>query len=272
MKESADGDVLFSAEGAVAYIDLNRPERLNAMTTTMQEEIHAHLDLLEGNETIRVIVIRGKGRAFCAGADLQVRSSNEDGNRTPWDDVRHIQRNVDLYARLWEYSKPVIAQVHGYCLAAGVMLATSCDITIASDDARIGWPKLPVGGGYISHMAAWYIGPKRAKEMSFMAGSEIDGRTAAEWGLVNRSVPLADLRSTVDGMALRISRMPASLLELKKSSINGLFNDRGYASALRDSALADALAHLDPAAKRSSQWIKEFGLKGAIERYESEGL
>src|SRR5690606_24304656 len=116
--------------------------------------------------------------------------------------------------------KPIIAQIHGYCLGVASQLAVMCDITVIAEDAKVGLPSLPLGGAYISPMWSWLIGPKRAKEMTYTIGAQIDGKTASDWGWANRAVPAVELESTVREMALQMANLPSKFLQLKKSSIN----------------------------------------------------
>lgn len=266
-------DVVYSRRGRIARLTLNRAAKLNALTRTTYRDFHAVLDEFDSDSEARVAILSGAGRAFCAGADLVAEGQRGAAEPTPlWSQRDELALLGRLCLRLWDSPKPMVGQVHGHCIAGGVMIAASCDITIVADDAVIGWPRLPVGGGYIGRLAAWYVGPKRAKEMSFMAGSEIDGRTAAAWGFANRSVPAADLARTVESMATHMAKMPGSLLELKKASINSLFNQAGY----RDSVLAgadwDVMAHQDPGIGVVRDWIREAGFRAAIERFNDEGL
>jgi enoyl-CoA hydratase len=264
----------YEVDGAIAYLTLDRPDRLNALSHATHVALEEALDGLEADTRVRVAVIRGAGRAFCAGNDLKEMSARPAGAPPPslWDQRNRIRGHAQLWVKIWDCPKPIIAQVHGYCLAGGVLLATSCDLTFVAENCVIGWPKLPVGGGYISRMLTWYIGPKRAKEMSFIAGSEIDGRTAAEWGLANRAVPEVDLERTVRQVAEGIARMPGSLLALKKDAINSVYNSAGYREEILHGADRDAMSHQDPGVQTVRGWMRELGYKGAIERYEQGGV
>lgn len=257
----------------MATITLDAPQRLNALSATMYRDLEAAIERFESDPEARVAILHGAGRSFCVGNDLKSMGRSSGGPPPSlWAQRERIRDHAQLWIRIWDCRKPVIAQVHGHCLAAGVMLAASCDLTFMADDCVVGWPKLPVGGGYISHLVGWYVGPKRAKEMSFMAGSEITGREAADWGLANRAFPPDELEAAVGRIARRIALMPADLLSLKKHSVNTIFDSRGYREAILDSAGRDAMSHQDPGIQEVRGWIGELGFKGAIERYEAEGL
>jgi enoyl-CoA hydratase len=158
----------------------------------------------------------------------------------------------------------VIAQVHGVCAAGSTMLAICCDITIVADDASIRWPSLPIGGGLIGALWTWLIGPKKAKEMSFIAGSEMTGAEAHFWGWANRAVPATDLQDVTLKMARQIARTPPDLLRIKKLAINRVMDVQGFRTAAMFGAEWDAIAHYSTGAAQMTAKISELGLKGAI--------
>ena len=271
----ADGtEVLYEREGRLAYLTLNRPERLNAFSPEQWDALEAALAKANGDDEARVIIIRGAGRAFSAGADVRQR---EEGSYTEHrgdvvDDVIRLHESVDRYLRIWNNPKPVIAQVHGYCLGVASQLAVMCDVTVIAEDARIGVPSVPLGGGYISPMWGWLIGPKRAKEMSYTVGGQIDGKTASDWGWTNRAVPAAELESTVREMATRMANLPSKFLQLKKSSINRQMDIQGFATAIRTGAEIDALLHFTDTTDLVRGSIREKGLRGTIEAFNAGEL
>ena len=134
------------------------------------------------------------------------------------------------FLRLWDVPKPVIVKVHGHCLGMhATILCNLADIVVVADDARIGWPKLPMGGGVISPTWVWHVGMHRAKEYSYQIGTELSGVEAAAAGFANRSVPAADLDSVVMAMATSTHAIvPADLLRLKKEALNHVHNARGF--------------------------------------------
>ena len=170
----ADTDtVIYERDGRLAYLTLNRPERLNAFNADQWGSLEAGLARAGDDPEVRVIIIRGAGRAFSAGADVRAnegRSPGEIATATHGDvvdDAISLYGTIDRYLRIFNFPKPIIAQVHGYCLGVATQLAVMCDITVVAEDAHIGVPTTPRGGGYISPMWAWLVGPKRAKEMSY---------------------------------------------------------------------------------------------------------
>jgi enoyl-CoA hydratase len=270
---STGADVIYSRDGKIGYITLSRPERLNALTEATYQALEEAFTAFGADAEARVAIVKGDGRAFSAGASLGGgQGAPPEGEVSLWSRRNHIRRHAELWVRIWDFPKPTIAQVHGYCLGSSVMLAMSCDLTIVAEDAVIGWPKLPVGGGYIGGPVAWHIGPKRAKEMEFRAGSEISGQTAAEWGLANRAVPIDKLGDEVRELAEDIARMPGDLVELQKASINRWFNEAGYREFVLGGADWDVISHQDSKVRELHGWIRELGFKGARIRYQERGL
>lgn len=266
--------ILLELEGPVAWVTLNRPERLNAMNDVLLKELdHALQHLATTNN--RVVVIRGAGRAFSAGYDLSA-DSEEIGyatSRGPVHDRDRLLANIETWTRIWRHPQPVIAAVHGYCIGGGAQLASMADITFVADDSVImASPALPIGGGYLSPLWVHLVGPKRAKLMSFDAGRRIDGRTAAEWGWAAESVPADKLEQHVRDTAYSIARTPGNLLRLKKEAINRVTELEGLLTYARMGAETDALLHGTPEVIEARSWILELGLKGAIKRFNEIGL
>lgn len=253
----------------IAWITLNRPSRLNALSDTMLSEIAIMFDYLATTEN-RVVVISGAGRAFSAGYDIAP-DSNEVGYahaRGPVEDRNRQLANIDLFMKIWRHPVPVITAVHGYCMAGATQLCVFSDITIVADDAVIAAsPAVPIGGGFISPLWATVTGPKRAKLMSFDAGHRIDGATAVAWGWATQAVPADELISHVKKLAKSIARTPLSILTLKKEAINRVAELQGLVSIARIGAETDALLHLTPEVQALQESIKVHGLKGAIAKF-----
>lgn len=263
----ADQAVLWERTGKLGYITLNRPEKLNALNDEMLDRLDQALEAAKRDDDVRVLIIRGAGRAFSAGYDLSASGSTIGQHRDIVDDRDRLQSRTDLWLKIWDHPKPVIAQVHGYCLAGATQLCIFCDITVVAEDAKIGFPSIPVGGGYISPMWAWLVGPKRAKEMSFTPGSQISGKVAAEWGWANRAVPAADLEATVRAMAERIAVVPEKILHMKKVAVNRTMDAQGFRVAVTFGSEFDALLHYSEPVEKLSGMIRRLGLKGAIEAF-----
>lgn len=185
-----------------AYLTLNRPDRLNAINDVMPGEIRRAVRIADEDDNVRVMVVQGAGRAFCAGYDLkQFAEADNPWIQGPvWDpikDYRAMKRNTDDFFTLWRSAKPTIAKVHGHAVAGGSDIALSCDLLVMADDARIGYPPARVWGCPTTAMWVYRIGAQRAKQM-LLTGDTVDGVTAARWGLALRSVPPGQLDSTVE--------------------------------------------------------------------------
>ena len=194
--------LLVDADPPAARITLNRPEKRNALSLEVMEELIEALQLLGAGAEIRVIVIQGAGPAFSAGHDLSEMVGQELG---------FYQRLFDVCTVMMEtihrVSQPVIAKVHGIATAAGCQLVASCDLAVASEDARFATPGVKIGLFCSTPMVpiSRAIGRKRALEM-LLTGDPIDARTAADWGLVNRVVPAAELDDAVSELVAAIVR------------------------------------------------------------------
>jgi enoyl-CoA hydratase len=265
--------VEYHQDGPLGIISLNAPEKLNAISPEMRADLEQVLDTFEASDAARVGILRGNGRAFCSGFDLsrKQKGTYQAAETSPWADRQRLRGWADMYLRLWDCPKPIIAQVHGYCLAGGVQLPMCCDLVIVSEDCRIGWPKLPTGGGWIGPMFTLFAGPQRAKQMSFVAGSEISGHVAAEWGYANFAVPAADLEESVRSLALQMAKTSASVLQLKKAAINRVWDRVGFRNAIVEGVEWDVLTHKDPSTAVLRKWVREDGMKSAIARFNAEG-
>ena len=257
-------DIRVEHAGPISWIVLARPDKANALSEAMLDEFSDALARL-AHTGGPIIGIRGDGRGFCAGYDIDQVGTPKAAD--PVADRERLARNVDRCLAIWDHPKPVIAAVHGYCIAGATQLCVFCDLTIVAEDARIGEPALPLGGGYIAPLWAPLVGPKRAKELAFLPGNGIDGRTAVEWGWANRAVPAGDVLRTVEELAARMARIPPDVLRIKKLSINRTMDAMGVRTAAAGVPEMDALLHLSPSVLRLREWIGEVGLKAAIAEF-----
>ena len=252
-------------EQAISWIVLNRPDQANALSPQLLDEFSTALSVLR-DDGAPIVGLRGEGRGFCAGMDLG-HYGGDTGVPDVADDQARLQRNVERWLEMWDHPKPVIAAVHGYCLGVASQMCTFADLTIVADDARIGEPTVPIGGGYVAPTWIPHVGIKRAKEMSFIPGNWIDGRTAVEWGWANHAVPASALVGSVRSLAERMALTPPSVLEMKKRSINRAAEAAGFRLATNHIAEADALLHVDPAVLAIRERIRARGLKAVMAEY-----
>ena len=254
------------AEGRVGTILLNRPEKLNAFDKETLRQFEAALDELAAAPEVRVIIIRGEGRAFSVGYD--VGGAGGYGERVrAYDDWVDLRAQIELWLKVWRCAKPVIAEVHGYCMGGATMLAVCCDLTLVAEDAVIGWPSVPLGAGLLSPVSAWLVGPKKAKELAYVVGSRMSGTEAVECGWANSAHPATGLRDAVESLAARIAKTPAELLTVKKRALNRVMDIQGFSEAVMFGAELDAIAHDSRAVEEMVAEIRESGLKATIARF-----
>jgi enoyl-CoA hydratase/carnithine racemase len=244
------GTVLYAADGAVATLTLNRPDRLNTITAELIEDFRAALGEAWEDRAVRVIRLRGAGRAFCAGYDIGWGSESmgeAEGDR-PWDPIADYQlmsRFVDAYMALWRSPKPVIAQIHGYCVAGGTDFALCSDLIVCSEDCRIGYPPARVWGSPTTAMWMYRLGLERSKRL-LLTGDAIDGRRAVEWGLASEAVPAGEIDDAGMALARRVAQMPANQLHMMKLLVNQAFEQMGLHTTQLVGTLLDGAARHTP--------------------------
>jgi enoyl-CoA hydratase len=242
--------ILTEADGRVATITLNRPERLNTIVPELIEALNEALDKAQADPEIRVIRLRGAGRTFCAGYDIDwgaevMQQVDAEG---PWDpilDYQTMSRYVDSYMRLWHSPKPVVAQVHGFCVGGGTDFALCSDLIVCSDDSRIGYPPARVWGSPTTVMWIYRLGLERAKRL-LLTGDPIDGRQAVEWGLASASVPEEELDATAMALAERVAKLPANQLHMMKLLVNQAYEQMGLRVTQMIGTLLDGAARHTP--------------------------
>lgn len=260
----------YSASDGIARVRLDRPEKLNALSRELQDELVDCMERADDDLEVRVITLRGNGRAFCAGYDITPPSTPEaqaaaqvarDNIRA---DIHRMKRTPTTMNAILNLSKPVIAGVHGYCIAGGTDLAMHCDIIIAADDAQIGFPPVRSMGTPPTHMWTYMVGPQWAKWF-LLTGESVSGARAEELGLVWKSVPGEGLDAAVDDLARTMARIPWELLAANKSIVNKAMDLMGRATLQTIAAETDAIAHQAPIVKEFSRMSQEQGLKAALD-------
>ncbi len=257
-------------QGAVTWIVLDRPARLNALSDELLEEFSDALEFLK-TAGGSVIAVRGEGRSFSAGYDINPAAEEIAGAglRDIVAERDRLLRNLERFLALWDHPKPTIAAVHGHCLAGATQLAGLCDLTIVAENASIGEASMPIGGGYLEPFWSTFMGPKRAKQMTFTPGGRIDGKTAAEWGWANFAVPADELLSEVQSLGDRIGLIHPDILKLRKFSVNRQFESQGFRAAILSGAETDALLHFADPVRRLMLSIRDDGLKEAMAKFEA---
>ncbi len=229
-----------------ATITLNRPEKLNAISIPMMREIVEALHDADQDDAVKVVVLKGAGGSFSSGHDLSnwgEQYGMKPGVRPPQRPRAMADRDFfwDLYPRIFYTLKPKIAQVHGYCLEGGIQFTLLCDITVAAEDAIIGFPGQRAGDAGLSLLPMLFnlIGYKRTREL-LLTGATMSGRKAEEIGLVNRSVKPQDLDEVVIGMAKAIALMPIDGIVMGQAYSHVAFDRAGFSSGLLHMAYGHA--------------------------------
>jgi enoyl-CoA hydratase len=265
--------LLYGVEEEIATITLNRPDSLNTIVPPMPEEVEAAVELAVRDSGVKVIVLRGAGRAFCAGYDFGGgfhhwdEQMNTDGEWDPGKDFAFSTAPAlaptQKLMSVWRAPKPVIAQVHGWCLGGGSDFALCADLVIASEDARIGTPYSRIWGAYLSGMWIYRLGLTKAKEYA-LTGRPLSGVEAAEVELINRAVPFAQLEDEVAGAARELASIPASQLAAMKLAVNHAYENMGLASTQTLGPILDGLMRNTPDAKRFIARAEADGVPAAV--------
>lgn len=262
-------NILYEVEGGKACITLNRPEKRNALSIELVEELRDALWEADDDKSVHCVILRGSGTSFCAGYDLTPsRTRKDDGVQRRKgvgmdDDAWHIERFQRSLRTLTEMHKPSIAQIHGHCYAGGTDLALYCDMLICSDNASIGYSALRNMGAAPNQMWLYHCGPQWAKRL-LLTGDTLSGADAAKIGLVLKSVPEGYLESEVEGLADRLSWIDPEMLSANKRIINVGMELMGSQLLQRLAAENDARAHTSKAARDVFKQISTEGLRAAL--------
>lgn len=262
--------VTLEERDGVGYITLNRPERRNALSGQLLQELHAALQEADDLKAVRCVVIQGAGKDFSAGADIGGASADPDFDPADYrdsdsleDDIWKTTRRSESRLQIFRMHKPVIAKVHGNCLAAATDVALNCDIIIAAREARIGFPATRALGSPANHMWLYHVGPQWAKRMLF-TGDTISGRDAQRIGLVLKAVPADRLDDEVHELARRIALVDPALTAAHKRIVNAGLELMGWSHLQRMAAENDARAHRSPSLGAFMETAKTRGLKEAL--------
>jgi methylglutaconyl-CoA hydratase len=208
-------EIIFETENKIANITLNRPDKRNALNDALVNALKDALRDADKNDELRAIVIRGAGKDFCSGADLSaLRKISESGALENWDDAQNL---MELFALIRKVKIPVIAAVHGRALAGGCGLATACDLVLASETARFGYPEVKIGfvPAMVMAILRRNVSEKRAFELATQ-GFEFDAGTAREFGLINRIFADETFSGDVKNYASAYEKVSRSAVVLSK--------------------------------------------------------
>lgn len=249
----------------VRRITLNRPEKRNALSNALRGELYHAIEQADIAEDVRVVILRGAGKCFSAGYDLGAdnrenrpwHTSRGDGN---W--ARHV---LDGHFRLWDLATPLIAQVHGYCLAGGTELATSCDLVYVAEDAIIGYPVVRSMSTPDMLYHPWLMGLRAAME-AMLTGDAIDGREAVRLGWANRAVPAGELDDYVLQRAERVAQVPPELTAISKRAVHRGMEVLGIREAMRACTDIHALGMLTEPSLKTREALRRSVTDSLTER------
>jgi enoyl-CoA hydratase len=269
------GTVLYESNERVATITLNRPERFNAISETMPEDIATAFAHADQDDSVHVVVLTGAGRGFCGGYDLKDFAERPGASpgiqEMPWDpmiDYKFMSRCTQSFMSIWRCYKPVIARVHGDAVAGGSDIALCCDIIMMNEKARIGYPPARVWGCPTTAMWVYRLGAEKAKRMLF-TGDLISGKEAEKMGLIFRSMPLEALDEAVHELVNRIKGMPKNQLMMMKMMVNQAYENMGLASTQTIATLFDGMARHSPEGIWFKQRAEDVGFKQAVAERDS---
>jgi enoyl-CoA hydratase/carnithine racemase len=258
-------DVLLVDDPAdhVRRITLNRPEKRNALSHRLRGELFAALRAADADRDVRVVIIRGAGPCFSAGYDL----SQDPAESHPWPlspaDGAWARHVLQGWFEMWDMATPIIAQVHGYCLAGGTELATACDLVYVAEDAQIGYPPVRLMSSPDMAWQPWLLGLRRAME-AMLTGDSMTGREAVASGFANRAFPAAELDDEVLRMALRVAKVPPDLQALNKRVVHRAMEAMGIRDGLRATAELNALGFHQRSSRQYFARLRE-GVTAALD-------
>ena len=249
---------------AVRRITLNRPEKRNPLSNELRSEMFHALESSDKDDTVRVTIIRGAGVCFSSGYDLQSNVADDQpfytaGGLANWP--RHV---VDGFFRMWDLAKPVIAQVHGYCLAGATELATACDLVYVAQDAKIGYPVVRSISPPDNQFYPWIVGLRRAMEL-MLTGDHMSGVEAVECGFANRAFPAVELEENVLRIAEKVARTPSDLQQINKRAVHRQMDAMGIRAGIRAGTEMQQLATFTQTTREHLSEIRK-GLTQALSK------
>lgn len=255
--------VLYEQRSAIAEVTLNRPDKLNAIDEDMLAGLETALDTAAGDDAVRVLLLRG--RAFSAGFDLASWAPREGESRE--ESVRReLRRDFDFIMRVWDFPKPIVAAVHGFCLGSSLEVTAVSDITIAAEGCRFGVPEVRFGSGAVCLILPWIIGLKNARELLLTGSDRIDARRAEAMGLVNHVVAADNLMQHARGVAAEIAANDPVAVRLTKQAINRSVEVAGLRQALEEALAIDLEIELTdtPESREFNRILEVDGPKAAL--------
>jgi len=249
----------------VRRITLNRPEKRNALSNPLRGELLAALHAADSDDGVRVTILRGAGTCFSAGYDLAADSTRSMPFETAMGDGFWPRHVVEGAFHIWDLAKPVIAQVHGYCLAGGSELMAACDLAYVAESVQIGYPPVRLMSPPDNQFHPWLAGMRDAMEL-MLTGDAIDGPEAVRMHLANRWFPDDELEERVLDVAERVAKIPSDLQQLNKRSVHRAMEIMGMRAAVRAGTEIQALAFHQKSAREYLKRVAEDLNKALQER------
>lgn len=272
IEENEEPDVLVEKRGKVGILTLNRPERLNALSISMMKNIETGLAEFDRDDEIHVVILKGAGRAFSSGIDIR-EVADQHLDVSAHEDRKYTDRlGLWFHHTFWEYRKPVILQLQGYCYAGACYFLGVTDLVVAADDAMIGAPESKAFGLEPS-LGMWplTLGPRWTKALLF-TGDALDGKTAERIGMINKSVPEDELDEYTFWLAERVAKTDMTLLSLHKQAVNMIYDVMGFYPILKTGMIFDHMEHREEKFNELLRRVKEDGVRPALEWvYEASG-
>jgi enoyl-CoA hydratase len=253
---------------AVRRITLNRPEKRNPLSNELRTELFHALEAADQDNSVRCMIIRGAGPCFSAGYDLASNSAEGQPFYTPGGLSNWPRHVVDGFFRMWDMAKPIIAQVHGYCLAGGTELATACDLVYVAEDAMIGYPVVRTISPPDNQFYPWIVGMRRAMEL-MLTGDHMSGIEAAESGFANRAFAAEQLEAEVLKVASRIAKVPTDVQQINKRAVHRQMDAMGVRAGIRAGTEMQQLAMFTKTAQDHFAEIRK-GLTQALSQRDKE--
>ena len=258
-----------SIDKRVAEVTLNRPEKLNAMHEVMLDEFDAAIASLRDDRSVNCVLIKGAGRAFSVGYDL--RGIGENSTISLMDDLGRLIKHTDSWLKVFDFPKPVIAAVHGYCMGGAAFMASMTDMTVVAEDLQVAWARVPLGGGWMTPIFCHLVGPRKAKELSCIRGSFLTGIQAADLGWANYALPAEQVYDKARQLAEQTARTPLDLLMINKRAANQAMERAGFRDAITSGISFNNIAHFTDGAQLVRSKLRELGIQGVIEWFDAGG-
>jgi enoyl-CoA hydratase len=256
--------VLYEVEGPLAWITLNRPKKLNAISKPVVVGLWDALARAEADDEVKLVVLRGAGGNFSAGYDLSEEVESELDSVLDWREL--LEADVGITMRVWRFPKPTLAAVEGYCLAGACELAIACDMVLCDENAVFGEPEIRYGSGPVTLLLPFVLGQKKTSELLF-TGDTIPAQEAARVGLVNAVAPSGELEREVQRLAARIVPTPLAVLRLTKEALVRAYEAKGLRQAVAANLDLSAILNAadTPEQREFDRIAREVGLRAALD-------